>query len=103
MDTALERKFGPKTLSQQMRDQSYYIASLEKFGISQSGMNATLFNLSVTAQDPYKKGFHIYNNKVVGDAFLHLVFAMLQWHPHRRATAEELLKHEFFEVTDPDS
>ena len=103
VDSGLERKFGPKLLSQRVRDQSYYMASLEEFGIGPNSMNISRFNRSVTARDPYNMGFQIYNNDVVGDAFLHLVFAMLQWHPHKRHTATDLLQHRFFSLTDPGS
>ena len=79
VDSGLERKFGPELLSQPVRDHTYYMASLDEFGIGPNSMNISRFNRSVTARDPYNMGFQIYNNDAVGAAFLHFVLAVLQF------------------------
>jgi hypothetical protein len=68
-----------------------------------------LFNETVTARDPFKRGFYFYSAspdsyrdeqemRLLGDEELDFVWTLLSWSPFHRPTAEELLDHPYFGI-----
>jgi len=94
VDIQLRRKIRGMPISSLLRKQSYYVASLNEFGIHPDDMRKDVFNETITSRDPFERGF--YDNPENGDLHLDIVWQMLQWYPHQRKSAQVLLQHPYF-------